>query len=529
MNRDSLTSLGGILDQAVRNLSVYDKNRALPMRENTVHVNNVNNLLLIAYEQLRNASENIEGHLLFQRAIRRFYKRNLSFMFNRLPSNLANELIIELTQAEYLENDTVATVKVEHLDVLIGELYRTYWKLAQKRSVSNDRAQQWILEILSIQSEQVFNNPIRSLSFANFAYSFFIDQVDIGDYLAEGEIIDPADYQKLLYISIHKALLKSDDANIRNALLGFYSVSPSDLNAFVEFNKNYDFLSGSKTAAKVARIVNHNGAPLRIVRSAFFSESHNLGAVDITNKTRALGTINAQIEEDYRQVKKNLRGGVIKSIVFLFITKAIVGLIIEIPYDLYMSGAVIILPLMVNLIFPPSFIALTAFTFKLPSETNRRAITDYVDGMLYKSDIPSKVVRASQFKGKSYVYNTIYSIVFIGAFLMVANALQILGFNIVQGVIFFIFISTASFLGYRLTLRIKELEIITTNHGFISLVRDSLYAPFIYVGQRISYRFAKINFVAQTLDIVIELPLKTILRLFRQWTIFLSNKSDELL
>lgn len=529
MNNDSLTDLGNVLDKAVRNLDVFDKNRAISVRENTFHVNNVNNILLIAYEQLRNASENIEAHLLFQRAIRRFYKRNLSFMFNKQPRHLAQELIIELTQAEYLENDTVSIIKIEHLDALINDLYKTYWKLAERKSVSNDSAQRWVLELLSVQSEQVLNNPIRLLSFANFAYTYFIDKVDISEYVLEGELVNPVDYPKVLYISVHKALLKSDDANIRNALMGFYSISTSDINSFIEFNRNYDLLSSSKTSAKVARLVNRNGAPLRVVRTAFFSESHDAGAVDIHNKTKTLGAINAQVEEDYQQVKKGLKSGVIKSVAFLLITKALIGLVVEIPYDIMIYGTVIIMPLVINLIFPPLFIALTAFTFKLPSGTNRKAITDSVDSMLYKGDIPPTVIKASQINGKSYIFNTVYAIVFVGAFYLVADTLRSLDFNIVQGVIFFIFLSTASFLGYRLTLRIKELEIITTNQGFISLVRDSLYAPFIFVGQGISYRFAKMNIVAQTLDIVIELPLKTIFRLIRQWTVFLSNKRDELL
>lgn len=529
MNKDSLTNLGDILDGAVKNLDVFDRNRAIPVRENTLHVHNVNNMLLIAYEQLRNASENIESHLLFQRAIRRFYKRSLSFMFNRPPKNLAQELIIELTQAEYLENDTISMVKVEHLDSIISDLYRAYWSIVDRKSVPNDRAQQWILELLSVQSEQVLNNPIRILSFANFAYMHFIDKINISDYVPEGEFIDPADYPKILYMGVHNALLKSDDGNIRNALLGFYSISTSELTRFIEFNKNYDRLAGSKTIAKVSRMVNRNGAPLRIIRSAFFSENHSLSSVNISNKSKTLAMIDAQVEEDYRQVKRGLRNGVIKSVVFLLITKALIGVIVEIPYDFYLYGTIIILPLVVNLVFPPAFIALTAFTFKLPSNTNTKAIGDYIDSMLYKSDNVPVVIHADKVKGSSYVFNTVYAIVFVGAFLLVADILRTLDFNVIQGIIFFIFLSTASFLGYRLTLRIKELEIITTSQGLIALVRDSLYAPFIFVGRGISYRFSRMNIVAQMLDIAIELPLKTIFRLIRQWTVFLSNKRDELL
>jgi len=63
----------------------------------------------------------------------------------------------------------------------------------------------------------------------------------------------------------------------------------------------------------------------------------------------------------------------------------------------------------------------------------------------------------------------------------------------------------------------------------LSTLRDFFYTPFIFVGKKISYRFNKLNFVAQILDIIIDLPLKTTVRLIRQWNIFLNNKKDELL
>ena len=270
-------------------------------------------------------------------------------------------------------------VKIEHLDAIIDELYETYWKLTERKTVTNDRAQQWILEVLSVRSEQVLNNPIRLLSFANFAYTHFTDKVDINEFIPEGEYIDPSDYPKLLYISIHRALLKSDDANIRNALLGFYSISTSELTSFIEFNKNYDLISNSKASAKVSRLINRNGAPLRVIRSAFFNENSDISSVDIHNKEKTLNTVNSQVELDYGQVKRGLRLGVIKSIIFLFITKAIIGIIIEIPYDLFMTGAIIVLPLLVNLVFPPAFIALMALAFKLPSKTNTKAVNNATD------------------------------------------------------------------------------------------------------------------------------------------------------
>jgi DNA-directed RNA polymerase subunit N (RpoN/RPB10) len=49
-----------------------------------------------AYEQLRNAAEYAEEHLLLQRAIKRYCRRNL-FFAKRKSHKLGNELIVDST------------------------------------------------------------------------------------------------------------------------------------------------------------------------------------------------------------------------------------------------------------------------------------------------------------------------------------------------------------------------------------------------------------------------------------------------
>ena len=75
---------------------------------------------------------------------------------------------------------------------------------------------------------------------------------------------------------------------------------------------------------------------------------------------------------------------------------------------------------------------------------------------------------------------------------------------------------------------IREIEAVDAQQNGVTLLRDFLYMPFVVVGRWISEKYAKVNVVALTLDMVIELPLKTVLRLLQQWGAFISNKKDEL-
>jgi hypothetical protein len=531
MQKNELSDLGVTLSRAMSTIQQFDQQQKLTTNEPKIYVSTLGSALSTAYEQLRNASENIEDHLIFQRAALRFYKRNLSFSFKKVPIHLGQELIIELTQSEYLDNDTTPVRIAEELDALITTYYELYWRLSEDTAVPRETAQRWILELLSVQSEQLFHNPLRILSFAHFAHSHFVKVIQTADYIAPNETVDPVEYEKLLYISIHKALLKSDDANVRNALLLLYGVSTTNTEEFIHFNRNYDQLAGLKTTAKLARVVNKNGAPFRVIRATFFENSETIGEADLANQSATLNTLERQIDTEYAQVRKRRNKGVVKSIIFLLITKALIGLVVEIPYDLAVSGSIIIMPLVINLLFPPVFIAISAMTFKLPSAANKAALIRYIESLLY--DIKgqqhmNQTIKAQRIN-KSSTFNVVYVIMFIVVFLLLAQRLYALDFNIVQGLIFFVFLSTASFLSYRLTVQVQEIEIVTASQGIFELLRDFLYAPFIFVGQRISYRFAKMNIIAQILDMAIELPLKTMLRLTRQWTAFLRNKKDELL
>lgn len=99
---------------------------------------------------------------------------------------------------------------------------------------------------------------------------------------------------------------------------------------------------------------------------------------------------------------------------------------------------------------------------------------------------------------------------------------------IVHIAIFFVFISAASFLGFRLSRLIRELEVVRSSSNGLTFIRDFIYLPFVVVGQWMSDKYSQVNIVTLILDMLIELPLKTVLRLVRQWGAFIDDRKDQL-
>lgn len=529
-HQSQLNQLGKSLVDSLQKIEAYEASLLAHRGNDTVHVPQVGSALSTAYEQLRNASEYSEGDLLQQRAIRRYLKRVLSFHTKVTTTHLADELVAELTQAEYLQNDYTTKGDVRLIAQHIKKYYGAYWDYAASvQSASKKHLfQEWMLDVLAVKCEQTLQSHVRQLHFAHFAFTHIYDKLDTQQLKRSRERLDRDDMLIILYVAVHRALLKSDNATIRTALIDTYRQDIDDIRQFENFNRKIDRLMETKSVVYATRVVGKNGAPLRFIYTGFFATDAPLTSHSLRSPESLEQNLHRHIEQEYTALNKRLDVGIIRSIIFLLITKGIVGFAVEVPYDILIDGRIIWEPFLINLLFPAIFIAFTRVTLSTPVSRNTTAIIREVKGMLFasvESTTPIKLQRDSSSVG----FNTAYAITFLVVFAGLSYFLYKLQFNIVQGFIFFVFLSTASFLAFRLSRQIHELEVVNTSQGTLSLLRDVLYMPFIYVGQQISYRYSKINIVATILDILIELPLKTILRLVRQWTQFLNEKKDELI
>lgn len=489
----------------------------------TIQIPGVGKTISSAYEQLRKAAENTEEHLLLQRAIRRFFNRSLVFSRRGRLDDIGEELIVELTQAGYLPNNTVSSRTATAISKSVKAHVAMYHNL-RKAKVSRDQATEWTLDLLSVDLEEKLEPHHYMAAIAYIAYRHFLE------LLPRTKLIHNADeaskYEICLYMATHQVLLKSDKANLRHDLVSMYQQTPEDLTAFVVFNRGVDKLYNARLTHKLKRTVNKYGALMRILKS-LADERDDIPEL-LADRDTFLAAYDHQVAKEYRNAGRRLNRGIIKSIVFIFITKVIVGIGIEIPYDLLFVGSVAMLPLVINLVLPPLYMASLKLGLKTPSLANAEALHTYIDKALFEEKLPPKSAIRVTPRRIAAPIKLLYSVLFFIPFAITVYALSLLHFNVVQGVIFFVFLSTASFLGFRLSRIIRDIELVTKPPNFLATMRDFFYLPFVLLGQWISGKYAKLNIVAYILDIVIELPLKTVLRLARQWTSFLSEKHDEI-
>lgn len=519
------SSLLTTLQQQLEGAREYDERVRRQNREGEIiQIPPTGKILSSAYETLRNAAEVTEEHLLLQRAIRRFFNREFSFStlkHNQTGKNVGEELIVELTQAGYLRQGEYSQQTAQAIHSLATEYYNVHSKLREAH-VSREDAIDWVLSILSVEAEGLLSPH----SYQNaLTYSFYQHYLDI--FPKEQLVHDhkeSQEYEICLYVAVHQAIMKSDLPVVRHDLVRMYRQSADDLQAFIAFNKRVDDIFMSKFTHRLKRAVSRQAAPLRVLKS--MAEERKDFTELLKNRDDFLVAYTNQVSREYTRVESRLSKGLIKSIIFLIITKVLIGIAIEVPYDMFAYGHVAWLPLAVNLLFPPFYMATLKLGIKVPSSANAQALREYIKTALYS---PHQPRLAPLFERQaSTLSKWAFGIMFFIPFIITLYFLAKLQFNFVQVIIFFVFLSTASFLGFRLSGFVRELELVTHQNGFLSSMRDFFYLPYIMVGQWLSSKYAKINAVGYFLDIAIEMPLKTVLRLVRQWTRFLNEKHDQI-
>ena len=471
-----------------------------------------------AYEQLRNAAEYTEAHLLLQRAIKRFYRRNI-FLANHVNDKLAHELIVELVQSGYLRAGRFTTSASDHLQQLIQMHLTLYDALHTK--VPREKAVEWTLANLSVASEGFLHPHATNHAFILFTYEYFVRAIDKNQFATWPEY---GHYELCLYIAVQQALLKYDIDAVRSEIVSLDTQAGEDPERFREANETAGRLFTAELTAQLRRIVNMNGAALRVLKSM----AHNRSDMSqlLGNEWEFMQAYTQQAGQEYAQLQRRLDKGLIKSVVFIFITKVLIGIGIEIPYDLLVYGSIMLLPLVVNMLFPPLYMASLRFGMSMPSAQNKELLGHFVRQLLFRGEPPT--VHIPRARHISVARQLAYTFMFAIPVILCIALLYALHFTVLQMLIFFVFFSTASSLGFRLTAMVRELEITRRRTGFLAAILDFFYLPFIVSGQWISRQYGRANLVARFLDVMVELPLKAVLRLVRQWVRFLDERREQL-
>jgi hypothetical protein len=362
-------------------------------------------------------------------------------------------------------------------------------------------------------------------------FSWFKKAFDWEDNLTEKE------KNTQLFIAVHKSLSKSDDARVRYHFLKIYypdwekaSVETIDRNfdRIVKISREIDISIDSPIQPRIYRFVQKHAAAFHILKDVIEDDVDEAREI-FENEELLEDKVREVCDDRYEEIR--VRVNIIRSIIYIFTSKVLLALLIEIPFELIFLGGINYLTIGINATIPPALMFLVGLSIKKPGETNTERIIEKIKGFMYKKNKDEKIKFSLTSLDKHRllyrIFFALHGLFFFITFVGISYILIKLNFNILSGMIFFIFLSLVLLFGYRVRFTASELNVTGEKEGFLSSILTNFTLPLLNLGVWLSQGLAKLSFLMVIMDFLIEAPLKTIIGVIEEWTSFIRERREE--
>jgi hypothetical protein len=538
-SKDKTMDLGEISDFTEKFISQFDER----LKESefsggpTLRVSEVFGGLARVYERVRMAIEYKGEHVLRRTAIERILKRLVwekeSVRSNVESTKVTKMLIKELIWARYVKNGSVHQSKVVKLEKIV-EKYIYFLQNIDNlpAGVSSSNVKSWLWGIASSEIEDLLEPTYREL-FVQLMCNWFKDYFKWTDLT-----VDDHEKEIQIYLAVHRAFTKSDDPIMRYYLLlhevpdwkeadreGIHKLIMKFPDIYSEIERHLEF----KGRFALYRKVQRHAAAFEVFRDIAFNYKDELKDL-LLHKKDFEETIRLVCDKKYRQIRQKVKTGIVRSIIYIFVTKVAFAMVIEIPYEILVYNNVLYTPLFINLMLPPFMMLFIGLTIKVPGAKNTEAIIDRLKSVIYVTEsepLPMSIEKARTNSTLALIFAGLYFFLFVIVFGTLTYVLSLLHFSPVGMLVFFAFLSLVTLFAFRVRFNATQLKIDSEQEGIAGHFSGYLTLPFLYIGSYLSQGLAKINFFGVILDFLIEVPLKNVIEIFEEWTGYLKEKKEE--
>lgn len=513
-------------------IAIFAQHRITGKDNDRYSVSQTVSTLAVLYEKARNAVEFRAEHLVRRAAIERILKRRI--LINGGAKNVAENLITELLWAKYIDTSLIDEQKIAEIQQTV-ERYLVIKHDLSGGSRASGVSWNTILGIASSEIDEAIIPAKRREALVNFLYASIRPKIALPE-------LEPQHINMLAYIAVERAYAQSDDALIAFHLLKVIHpkwTQTSTVEVQNELPSILDTLSlvqrhlRDPLADSLYRYVRRQTAPYLLLRDFMFDAGEHARAT-IENPEKLEQKLSELANRRYQETGAKVSRAVVRSIIYIFLTKMLFAFALEAPYDLYVAKKLSYIPLGINLFFPPILLFLVAGLFSVPGADNTRRLIERIKKILYEFDDIAK--EADVFSRKqatkrpllAAVFSVVYLAMFGITFGLIRYGLTTLGFNVASQVIFVFFVALVSFFAYRIRQSAKEYEVIE-RQGILEPAVDFFFLPVLQAGNLLSRGIAKLNLFIFLFDFILEAPLKVIFEVAEEWIRFLRLKKEEII
>ncbi|MEK7504348.1 MAG: hypothetical protein AAB550_02505 [Patescibacteria group bacterium] len=375
----------------------------------------------------------------------------------------------------------------------------------------------WLLGLISAEIESSFNPNHDYHEFTKFAFNVLRKRIEIDD----------PDIDLMLYVAIDKIFSQSDEAGISYHL---YQLNPqSNLDeTYSAFKKVID----TKALNTLCVFVRKQMGPLMLIRDLYFAApiEFEKSLCDQEVFTRKAILV---LQDQLRLVKSRMNTATIRSLIYVFLTKMIIGVLLESPLELLIFGQTHYLTLIINMIVPVGVMWLIVSNIHLPKPKNQEQLLARATEIIFNYDTPANswekitTLNKSISSFKFSLFYFFYALLFLLVFYVIYSVLKFVGSSIISIGMFVFFLSVVTFFAYR----IRQIALIYTyqpRNDTTSVGWDVFTLPMVAIGDLVSRGVSQLNFLTFVFDFILEAPFKLILGFLENWGRFLSSKRDEI-
>lgn len=516
------------------------------------------------YEKVRNAVDYDEEHLLRKNAIARILRRQIVIEGAVLETDgpqIANHLLVELIRGSYLSNNTIPETKIAEVAGLLEKYIRLKNKIAAKINIElnlktdinkakdligeKNNLIHWLLNLAACEIEENLTpNPVKRTIVDNL---FSVLQKNIK---LPADLPYEADLEIQIYLSIDRTFLKFDADMLGFVLFKYYNSEWVGISSQEE-------LSGAEDA-KIEAIASHVlslrdkinaqlAHPLikqldKIVRVyalyfSILSETIDSDPAKIYSELQKgeksfVALIRKVCNKKYLKAKSRLWRAALRGIIYIFLTKSIFVILIEVPAIKFFNEPLNPISLAINIAFPAALLFFIVFLTRKPQDNNTDKIISGIKEIAFAGSEKKQPIMLRRHLHRNWLKDGIFHLIYAASFcfsvFVVIWALDKVDFNWVSIIIFLFFLAFVSFFSVLTTKGVKELIIVERRENLFTFLLDLFYMPIILVGRWLSGEFAKINVFIFLFDFIIEAPFKVLVEIMEDWTKYVRERRDNM-
>lgn len=433
------------LSQLARIVIEQFERKSEPNHERKITVNPFVSKVASAYEKLRNAMEYREEEVMLRATIERILRRRL--LLGGTAKTTAEPLIRELIWARYLPDNSVPETAIARVEDTIDLYLQLRLKVLEKHKVKLGDINEWTYQLMSSALAHILNPNYEKQTMGNFMYQVMKDDIAIVD---DNEQTRDAQ----VYLAVRRAFARDDLAFLRYHLFTLYfgELTWSSLDhialafkeGLVEINNQLSYPRKDKIYTYVKR----RAAVFFILEDILRVHKGSLLTM-LKDEGKVQQAVQEACQKRYKSISKKVRTAIIRSFVFILMTKVIFAFAVEGTYEQLVFGSIQWVSIIINTSIPPLLIIIVSLFIRTPGEENTRRILSYVKQLLYDESprLGNQLVIKKQADKPNILFNALWLLAFLISFGAIIYVLSQLHFNVISMGIFVFFITVVSFFG----------------------------------------------------------------------------------